>query len=196
MLHLDNVWPSKKSRRIFMFPNLVRSTMVQDVSYDQRGWVVLKCSSRLLTQFSQWKPIDTFTCENWTDNRSQVLNEWEPIMRINSSLYTYTFLEWEPIARTNSNLYIYIFLENWPGFFIELRYGSQSLWLLLLFLSCWGTALLLVLFLFSHYYSSFIIIIIINFLFIFITLLSLLLFFSCCYSSSHMVLFFPCDELI
>jgi len=67
-------------------------------------------SSQMLTQFStqfsQWESIDTSKCENWTENRPQVLT-W---------------------PRTSSNIYIYtIVSENQAGSLIELRSGSQSL---------------------------------------------------------------------
>jgi hypothetical protein len=108
-----------------------------------------------LTRFSQWEPIDTFKCENRTENWPQVLT-W---------------------SRTGSNVYIF-FWEKQSGSLLELRSGSQSYLYHLL--------VPLVLLLTWDCYSSPVAII----------FSPLLLFFSCCCSFSHMVLLFPCDEVI
>jgi hypothetical protein len=45
-------------------------------------------STRFSYQFSQWKPIETFTCENQIENEPQVLMyEWKPIQ-----IYTYIYI--------------------------------------------------------------------------------------------------------
>jgi hypothetical protein len=137
--------------------------------------------TRVSSRFSKWEPIDTFKCENRSENRPQ-------------------FLTW---LRTGSNVYMY-FLENRTGSLIQLNPVLRVLRIIYWFLLCFfslrtATLLLLILLffsysyysspmivllfllllLFSHYYSS---------LFIAITFFSLLLFFSCCFSC--MVLFF------
>jgi hypothetical protein len=59
--------------------------------------------SLMLTRFSQWEQIDTFKCENRTENRPQVLT-W---------------------SRTGSNIY-FVFPEKRTGSLIKLRSGSHS----------------------------------------------------------------------
>jgi hypothetical protein len=139
----DNVWPSKKSRRIFMFPNLVRFIMAQDVGYDQ-SWAILKCSPSFQLDFQP-------------DSHNE--NQLTPLhVRIKLKIDLKFSHEWEPIMRTNSNLYIQFFLENQTSSFIALKYGFWSLciscWVLLLFLLRWVVALLLLILLFSHCFFS------------------------------------------
>jgi hypothetical protein len=80
-------------------------------------------------RFSKWEPIDTFECENRTENRHQVL----------------TF------SRTGSNIYSFFF-EKRTGFLIELRSGSHSSLYHLLVPSCSSSHLGLLLFSCCYYF--------------------------------------------